>query len=173
MHKYLLHLPHTFLQLSRTQQILGSKEKEPVSSKYTIPNTKLTLSQIPRKWMQMDECGWKRMKADENGWKWMKVDENIRVATCCLLSCGSWNYKVQSKNENEKAENVRTSGVVYSHSKKSLNVSWMYILLIDSQCPLHIFKWVLTSGGTLLWDNRRLIGRSLIVLARKVQNNRD
>ena len=30
-----------------------------------------------------------------------------------------------------------------------------------------------TSGGTLLWDNRRLIGRSLIVLARKVQNNRD
>ena len=29
------------------------------------------------------------------------------------------------------------------------------------------------SGGTLLWDNRRLIGRSLIVLARKVQNNRD
>ena len=29
------------------------------------------------------------------------------------------------------------------------------------------------SGGTLLWDNRRLIGRSLMVLARKVQNNRD
>ena len=42
------------------------------------------------------------------------------------------------------------------------------------------FKWkqvlkmhMLTSDGTLLWDNRRLIGRSLIVLARKVQNNRD
>ena len=32
---------------------------------------------------------------------------------------------------------------------------------------------ILCSGGTLLWDNRRLIGRSLIVLARKVQNNRD
>ena len=30
-----------------------------------------------------------------------------------------------------------------------------------------------TSDGTLLRDNRRLIGRSLIVLARKVQNNRD
>ena len=28
-----------------------------------------------------------------------------------------------------------------------------------------------TSDGTLLWDNCRLIGRSLIVLARKVQNN--
>ena len=32
---------------------------------------------------------------------------------------------------------------------------------------------VYISGGTLLWNNRRLIGRSLIVLARKVQNNRD
>ena len=30
-----------------------------------------------------------------------------------------------------------------------------------------------TSDGTLLWDNRRLIGRSLIVLARQVQNNRN
>ena len=33
------------------------------------------------------------------------------------------------------------------------------------------FNFLETSGGTLLWDNRRLIGRSLIVLARKVQNN--
>ena len=32
---------------------------------------------------------------------------------------------------------------------------------------------ILTRGGTLLWDNRRLIGRSLIVLARQVQNNRN
>ena len=30
-----------------------------------------------------------------------------------------------------------------------------------------------TRAGTLLWDNRRLIGRSLIVLARQVQNNCD
>ena len=29
------------------------------------------------------------------------------------------------------------------------------------------------SGDTLLRDNRRFIGRSLIVLARQVQNNRD
>ena len=37
----------TFLQLSRPQQSLGSKEKGPITMKYTIPNTKLTLSQIP------------------------------------------------------------------------------------------------------------------------------
>ena len=37
------------------------------------------------------------------------------------------------------------------------------------RCNIHVY----ISGGTLLWDNRRLIGRSLIVLARKVQNNRD
>ena len=35
------------------------------------------------------------------------------------------------------------------------------------------FGKVSTSGGTLLRDNRRLIGRLLIVLARQVQNNRD
>ena len=32
---------------------------------------------------------------------------------------------------------------------------------------------IYSRGGTLLWDNRRLIGRSLIVLARQVQNNRN
>ena len=39
--------------------------------------------------------------------------------------------------------------------------------------PTSIHNWVFSRGGTLLWDNRRLIGRSLIVLARQVQNNRD
>ena len=34
-------------------------------------------------------------------------------------------------------------------------------------------KSMCISGDTLLRDNRRLIGRSIIVLARQVQNNRD
>ena len=47
-------------------------------------------------------------------------------------------------------------------------------LFMTSTCALLCtVQCVRTSGGTLLWENRRLIGRSLIVLARKVQNNRD
>ena len=38
---------------------------------------------------------------------------------------------------------------------------------------IHFWRHVSVSGDTLLRDNRRLIGRSLIVLARQVQNNRN
>ena len=56
----------------------------------------------------------------------------------------------------------------------TLDHLYRYTLVLQlSGSPVVQQSRISSSGETLLWDNRRLIGRSLIVLARKVQNNRD
>ena len=56
----------------------------------------------------------------------------------------------------------------------TLDHLYRYTLVLQlSGSPVVQQSRISSSGETLLWDNRRLIGRSLIVLARKVQNNCD
>ena len=56
----------------------------------------------------------------------------------------------------------------------TLDHLYRYTLVLQlSGSPVVQQSRISSSGETLLWDNRRLIGRSLIVLARKNQNNRD
>ena len=72
---------------------------------------------------------------------------------CCAIGDGSIDHRLHRLPTFTARHHLTTHLVIWS---SSLSYGHMVI-----------------SGDTLLRDNRRLIGTSLIVLARQVQNNRD
>ena len=87
------------------------------------------------------------------------------------IACWGYTFEVMEWTDTSQEEGMRTwQEVAASHCHRSAGRQKRRTTA-GSQAPGK--HRVSTSGGTLLWDNRRLIGRSLIVLARKVQNNRD
>ena len=96
----------------------------------------------------------------ENCQKWSKIVNNCKNCKNCLNCQKLFFGQVMSPHRGHRKVDSLQMRVTVDFSKSRLSLSTFLTRLSSS-------------GDTLLWDNRRLIGRSLIVLARQVQNNRE